>query len=268
MADPSDKRSKKLVLTDSGIALIKQAAGFMVEVDETLAGEVGTDLFADLHRLSRRLFHCLNLKYPDAGQYTPHRNRRLPLIVYATSISNALDFQLKQINSDKGHPPLKRSYWHILEKIARKGTRINDLAAMNGISKQAISQLAAEIEKAGYIERMDDPADRRSKQLVPTAGGMRLIGHTLDSTRRIEAQVEQLLGQEDFNTLKQSLWQYLQLAEYRHNEQPPLEAQIHKAIADVIGQYPANYQHPWLVQDHGGVRLSNAALAALQNQLF
>lgn len=267
-ADPHDKRSKKLLLTDTGIALVQQSAFFMQEVDRQLAEQLGQPLFDELSQLSRQLFQTLRLKFPDAGQYMPQTRRELPLIVYATSIATYLDRQLKDINSSKGHPPLKRSYWHILEKIARKGSRINDLAEMNGISKQAISQLAAEIEKAGYIARIDDPSDGRSKQLVPTDKGLALIRHTLASTRTVEAGLEASLGSEAFARLKHVLWQYQQQLEQLESPTASLDVQLRLAITNVLQQYPPGFEHPWLKHHDNGTRLSSTALAALKTMVF
>lgn len=269
ISDPADKRSKKLTLTSKGVTLIRQSADFMYDVDNELQDQIGKNHFKQLQNLSRKLFKAMALKFPDAGQYTPELDRQLPLIVYATSISNHLDLLLKQINHEKGHPPLKRSYWHVLEKILQKGIRINELAELNGISKQAVSQLANEIEKAGYIKRIHDPKDKRSRKLVLTDKGKELIRHTMESTRAVETLVEQQMGSKDYQQLKHCLYYYTQPPTRATDTsgQPPfdLARQLLSAIESIIKRDPQNISHPWLIQRGNSYLLSETAIEALKN---
>lgn len=265
--DHQDKRSKKLILAERGITLVRLSAGFMREVDQELAQLISADSFHQLQQLSQLLFKQLKLKYPDVGQYTPEINTQLPLIVHVSSISAWLDLTLKDINGQQGHPPLKRSYWHVLEKITQKGIRINDLAEMNGISKQAVSQLANDIEKAGYISRIDDPSDKRSRQLVLTDKGRLLITHTLTATQDVEQQIEKVIGTDNFRQLKECLRHYVQCSQ-QNNSNP--DTQIQVAITGILQAQAGNINSEWLtVADDGhGYRLSHAALEKLHNMRF
>ena len=263
---PEDKRSKKLVLTAQGITLIKQAAGFMSEVDKELSVQLGQEAFTQLQDLSCQLFRGMSLKFPDAGTYTPELGSSLPLIVYALPLATHLDLLLQQQNTAKGHTPLKRSYWQVLEKITRKGVRINDLAELNGISKQAISQLANEIEKAGYIARIDDPSDKRAKNLVPTAKGEQLILDTLASTAHVERMIEDCIGKAATSQLKHCFELYMQL-----QKQPPapaiaaeetLRAALHMFI-NTLGEEDRNR---WLDKD--GKKLSTYAIDHIRALTF
>lgn len=266
--DATDKRSKKLILTDKGITLVRLSAGFMNEVDKEIAQLMGQDPFDQLKQLSQLLFKKLKLKYPDVGQYTPEINRELPLVVFVSSISARLDLMLKEITGKQGHPPLKRSYWHVLEKITHKGIRINDLAEMNGISKQAVSQLANDIEKAGYICRMDDPSDKRSKQLILTDKGRLLVTHTLTATHDVENMLEQHLGEERFRSLKENLRHYAQSSQQQGSLRD-IESDIKEALHAVIKNHANGDNSAWLItDDNNHYRLSDAALAALKDMRF
>lgn len=50
---------------------------------------------------------------------------------------------------DAAHPPA--------------GIRLTELAARANMTKQAMAELVAEIERRGYLQRTTDPADRRAK---------------------------------------------------------------------------------------------------------
>ena len=53
--------------------------------------------------------------------------------------------------------------------IDDEGSRLTDLAARSGFTKQSVGEAVAELQKLGYVERVPDPADRRAKiiQLTP-----------------------------------------------------------------------------------------------------
>lgn len=264
--DPEDKRSKKLILTPQGIALIRQAASFMNDVDSELEKQLGQDVFMQLKNRSCELFRNLALKYPDAGTYTPDLGKSVPLIVFATPLATHLDLLLQQQNASKGHTPLKRSYWQVLEKITQNGVRINDLAEWNGISKQAISQLANEIEKAGYIARVDDPTDKRAKNLVPTTQGEQLILDTLESTAHVENQVRKSIGDAATRELKQAFEQYLAYQKNHSAGTTPAEAQLQATLQKFITGLSEQEKALWL--EAGTQRLGSHALAQISKMEF
>lgn len=244
--DPRDKRSKKLILTEQGVQLIRQAASFMTDVDTELRDTLGETSFHALKTHSYTLFKNLSLKYPDAGTYTPEIANELPLIVHATSLATRLDVLLQGFNAEKGHTPLKRSYWQVLEKITQHGVRINDLAELNGISKQAISQLANEIEKAGYIARSDDPSDKRAKNLFPTKKGLQLISDTFASTQSVESLIERKIGSKAVHELKQAFQEYLLLKTSKNTKLTGTEDKVYNLLAEFINKLGDNEKSKWL----------------------
>ena len=43
------------------------------------------------------------------------------------------------------------------------GSRLTDLADRSGLTKQAVGEAVAELERKGYVERVPDPLDGRAK---------------------------------------------------------------------------------------------------------
>jgi DNA-binding MarR family transcriptional regulator len=66
------------------------------------------------------------------------------------------------------------------------GSRLTDLAERAGLTKQAVGEAVAELERKGYIERLPDPEDGRAKIIKLTERGREacLTG------RRLFAEVE------------------------------------------------------------------------------
>src|SRR5688572_16722454 len=66
------------------------------------------------------------------------------------------------------------------------GSRLTDLAERSGLTKPAVGEAVAELERKGYLERVPDPEDGRAKIIKPTARGVdaALTG------RRLFAEIE------------------------------------------------------------------------------
>src|SRR4051794_25214144 len=55
-----------------------------------------------------------------------------------------------------------------------EGMRPSDLAARMRITKQALNYLLRDLERLGYLERLPDPDDRRSRRIALTDRGRAL----------------------------------------------------------------------------------------------
>src|SRR5919106_6789713 len=66
------------------------------------------------------------------------------------------------------------------------GSRLTDLAERAGLTKQAVGEAVAELERKGYLERVPDPRDGRAKVIKLTERG-----HDACLTgRRLFAEIE------------------------------------------------------------------------------
>src|ERR671938_1239837 len=83
-----------------------------------------------------------------------------------------------------------------------QGARPVELAARRGISKQAANYLLGELERLGYLERLPDPDDRRSKRVVLTQHGEQAAHTIRDAMSEIERDWEEQLGADRFAQLR------------------------------------------------------------------
>jgi DNA-binding MarR family transcriptional regulator len=76
------------------------------------------------------------------------------------------------------------------------GSRLTDLAERSGLTKQAVGEAVAELERLGYAERLPDPTDRRAKIIKLTHSGVQacLTGRRLFS--EIEHEWADQVGEE------------------------------------------------------------------------
>ncbi len=75
----------------------------------------------------------------------------------------------------------------LLARIAPGGTRVSDLAEQARVTKQTATFLVDQLEKAGYVERVPDPADARARLVRIAERGQAGVA----VARRVEAQVEE-----------------------------------------------------------------------------
>src|ERR687886_479491 len=78
--------------------------------------------------------------------------------------------------ADAGLPDL--SWYDLLWSIYRqpqRRLRVNELAREVVLSPTAMSRFVDRVEKAGYVRREPDPADRRALQVVLTDAGAQLL---------------------------------------------------------------------------------------------
>jgi DNA-binding MarR family transcriptional regulator len=66
------------------------------------------------------------------------------------------------------------------------GSRLTDLAERSGLTKQAVGEAVAELERKGYLERVPDPEDGRAKIIKLTQRG----GDAALTGRRLFAEIE------------------------------------------------------------------------------
>ncbi len=112
---------------------------------------------------------------------------------------------LERVAQKPGRPRLRRSHTALFPHIELEGTRITDLAERVGVSKQAISQLVDDLERAGVVERVDDPDDARARRVVFTAQGKAGLFEGLEVLWKLEAELAAKVGREKMKALAKTL---------------------------------------------------------------
>jgi DNA-binding MarR family transcriptional regulator len=98
--------------------------------------------------------------------------RALPLPALLAQAKVVLVEQLHKRLAEDGFDGIL--YWHgsVFRCIDAEGSRLTELAERSGVTKQAIGEVVAELERHGYVERTADPADRRAKIIRLTERGV------------------------------------------------------------------------------------------------
>jgi DNA-binding MarR family transcriptional regulator len=86
-----------------------------------------------------------------------------------------------------------------------EGLRLTALAERAHVTKQTMSALVDQLEHAGYVKRVADPADGRAALLRLTARGQKFGKEVRAFGRQIEDDLEASLGPRRLEALRESL---------------------------------------------------------------
>ena len=99
--------------------------------------------------------------------------------------------------SDAGFDDVREGHGCVFGFIdLEHGSRLTDLSDSSGLTKQAVGEAVAELERKGYVERVPDPEDGRAKIIKLTERGREacLTGRRLFA--EIEAEWAERYGEE------------------------------------------------------------------------
>ena len=85
---------------------------------------------------------------------------------------------------------------HITRHLALGGSRLTDLAASAGMSKQAMGDLVSQCEAWGLVTREADPHDKRSKRVCFTASGLLWLEAFRNAVAQAEDEFRRAVGQD------------------------------------------------------------------------
>jgi DNA-binding MarR family transcriptional regulator len=98
-----------------------------------------------------------------------------------------------------GYEDFKMVYMPVLMNIATEGTNNNELANHCRVTKQAMSKVAKELQKRGYIKSRTDSADKRSTIFMLTDRGKKLVIESRSCVKDLTTEYRSLVGAEEFD---------------------------------------------------------------------
>ena len=93
----------------------------------------------------------------------------------------------------------------LLQRLARDGSRVTELAAQAQVTKQTAGALVDELERRGYVERVPDPADGRARLIRLAARGLEAVAIAAPVVAEVEAEWTEYLGEEAMAALRSAL---------------------------------------------------------------
>jgi DNA-binding MarR family transcriptional regulator len=99
-----------------------------------------------------------------------------------------------------------RTQFSTLARLQDEGPhRIGDLALAERVAQPTMTTLVSRLERAGFVERRDDPADRRAVLVAVTDAGRREVRRLREARTRVLAERLERLSPADRSTLAAAL---------------------------------------------------------------
>ncbi len=108
---------------------------------------------------------------------------------------------------EKGYDTFRLGHLISLIHIDVDGSTINELAAMAGITKQAVSKIVRELQDAGYVQTEKHPGDARSVVVTISDKGAQFMLDWKECTVVIDERFRAILGAERLDLLKDLLFE-------------------------------------------------------------
>ena len=94
----------------------------------------------------------------------------------------------------RGH--LTAAHVHINRHLAPEGSRLTELAARAGVSKQAMGKLVDQCEAWDLVQRQSDPRDARACLVVFTPAGLNWLQAYQEAVTQAQAELQDAVGPE------------------------------------------------------------------------
>lgn len=107
-----------------------------------------------------------------------------------------------------GHRGFSLSHITVTRNLDLDGTRATELARRANITKQSMSELIAQLEASGIVERRPDPADGRAKIVFFSKAGLAWLNAFGAALHAAEQDMEKELGKPTLAALKKALTVY------------------------------------------------------------
>jgi DNA-binding MarR family transcriptional regulator len=101
-----------------------------------------------------------------------------------------------------GFPDLRPPHAPVLAQLTADGMRLTELAQRARLTKQMLNYLVNALEESGYVERLDDPADRRGRLVRLTNRGLDASRASRAIARQIEHEWATQIGESEMRYLR------------------------------------------------------------------
>ncbi len=186
--DPHDGRGRRIELTTRGRRLTTEGVRILGQIEGEERARIGAARFDAFADAVAALHGAWTAAAPAAFGHTTSALAPLQLL------SVEAQRRLMEASSARGHAGLKMSHAQVLPLIGVRGARIGVLARVQGISRQAVSATARDLERLGYVERVRIEGDKRGVALQLTASGQALIRDSVHALDALDADIQTAIG--------------------------------------------------------------------------
>jgi DNA-binding MarR family transcriptional regulator len=113
---------------------------------------------------------------------------------------------------ERGFTDLVAAHLNLVQYPGPEGLRPSELAARTRMTRQATNYLLGEMERLGYLRRVPDEADQRTKRIRVTPRGSAAGAAMREIVLEVEAEWTQQIGARRFAKLRELLMELNQIS--------------------------------------------------------
>ncbi|GAB7189704.1 hypothetical protein NUM3379_04100 [Kineococcus sp. NUM-3379] len=148
-------------------------------------------------------------------------SREAPLGLLCHLPARAMEARVLAALAAAGFDDLTAAQGRVFARIDPEGTRLTGLAERALVTKQTAGFLVDQLERAGYVERVPDPADRRARLVRIAERGRAAVDVARATEAQVEAEWSRFLGAEDVAALRRGLTRLREITDpYLHPAAP------------------------------------------------
>jgi DNA-binding MarR family transcriptional regulator len=115
--------------------------------------------------------------------------------------------------NDKGYSDIRIAHLAVTRHIDLAGTRIADVAARAGVTKQSMSEMIEQLRKMGFVRLDADASDKRAKIVTFTESGRALLDAIRKAVATTERELASRIGARQVAALRTALGAYCRVAD-------------------------------------------------------
>lgn len=143
-----------------------------------------------------------------------------PFIALVERVDRALVAGLARAAAAGGFPQIRAAHNAVFATLGAEGSRVSDMAAGAGITKQSMAALVHDLEGLGIVEVGPDPTDGRAKLVSYTPRGWEVVRGGQSHLREVEEQIERLLGARELARVRAAMTRVASHYERQVPDQP------------------------------------------------
>lgn len=138
-----------------------------------------------------------------------------PLIALVERLQRAMVSDLVTAAARRGFPEVRASHNAAFATLRTEGSRVSDMAARAGMTKQSMAAIVKDLEAAGLVTIGPDPSDGRAKLVTYTARGLECARGGGAYLREVEDLLADAVGSERLEQVRNVLVRTATLLEDR-----------------------------------------------------
>ena len=125
---------------------------------------------------------------------------------------NVVSAAIYRAIAETGATDMRPAHGNAMEMLAiQDGLRLTDIAARAGMAPQSMGELVDDLVSEGYLERHEDPTDRRAKRIYLTDKGHATTAASKVALRQVEEEISEILGAQQYRQMRHNLAAITQL---------------------------------------------------------